>query len=71
MLVTTSRPRRSTEKTNPELHIAGLVRLHAISSIHGVSTVNHFDKGMALVDIDNACLYHTVFIKERSQVSFR
>jgi hypothetical protein len=37
-----------------------------MSSIPGVSTVEHFDKGMALVDIGNASLHHTVFIKERS-----
>jgi hypothetical protein len=71
-LIITAVPRAEAyPPSGPELHIARLVRLHTISGIHGVSTVNHFDKGMALVDIDNTCLHHTVFVKERSQVSFR
>jgi hypothetical protein len=57
--------------TNPELHIARLVSLHAIASIHSICTINHLDERMALVDIDDTCLNHAKFIEQRAQMSLR
>lgn len=50
------RLRRSRFRTHSELHIRGLVALHSIFSLLSVLASEHFDEGMALVDVDDAGL---------------
>jgi hypothetical protein len=54
----------SRRDTHPELHVAGFVGFHASSSIHGIGAVDHLDKGMALIDVDNACLNNSKLAEE-------
>lgn len=56
---------------NSELHITRLVSLHTLPGIHSVSTANHLDERVALVDIDNARLNHTIFVEQSAKMSFR
>lgn len=57
--------------TYPELHIARFVRFHPFTSMDSVIAANHFDKSMALVDVDNASLNNTKFAKKRTEMRFR
>lgn len=42
--------------TYPELHFSRSIGLHSITSIDRIIAIDHLDKSMALVDVDNARL---------------
>ena len=43
--------------TYSKLHIRRSIALHSFFGMHSILTGKHLDEGMALVDIDNACLH--------------
>lgn len=55
----------------PELHVTGLVRLHAIACHDGILTADHLDEGMTLVNVDDARLDDAKFAKERAKMRLR
>jgi hypothetical protein len=60
-----------TEADTPagaQLHLSLAVGLHAIAGSNGIGPADHFDKGVSLIDVDNAGLDHAESAKEGAQV---
>jgi len=56
--------------TYSKLHVSRFVRFHSFTSIDSVIAADHFDKSVALVDIDNASLNDTKLAEQRTEMRF-
>lgn len=54
--------------TYAQLDIARFVILHSVSRSDGVFAIDHLDECVTLVDVDDACLDHTIHREQRAQV---
>lgn len=56
--------------TYSKLHVSRFVRFHSFTSIDSVIAADHFDKSVALVDIDNASLNDTKLAEQQTEMRF-